>query len=228
MRYYLLILTLLSFGLVGCGREEPTDPIVNVVPEPVENEVETPNFEPDIDEDDAFEQALEEVSVDEAVVFEETVDDIDADTVQAAEPGQKLAQALASEENAQAQAESLIRQAAREQNQTLEAPTGLQIRPYSDDLYVQVKGVRPAVLYFTTEDCEVCSAWETDLRANAGAFDQSDALVLLADFNEQSALVEAMNIPEPGYAMMLTGMGELMGPRPSDRLTQSDLSFIFP
>jgi len=36
-----------------------------------------------------------------------------------------------------------------------------------------------------------------------------------------------MNIPEPGWAMMLSGVGELMGPRPTSRLTTDELQFIF-
>lgn len=228
MPRYLLVLSLFSLLLTACGRDDTPEPVVTVVPEPVVTVPETPEFEPDIDEDDAFDEALSEVSVEDAVIFEETIDDIDADSVQAAEPGEKLAQALESESDAQAQAQSLIRQAAREENLALEEPRGLQIRPYSEDLYLQVKGVRPAVLYFTADDCETCAQWEADLRANAAAFDQTDALILLADYDQETQLAEEMNITAPGYGMMLTGMGEMMGPRASDRLTQAELGFIFP
>lgn len=226
MPQYLLVLVLSAVMLSACGKKESAnEPVVAPETPVVKTTPETPTFKIDIDDESAFDDALGAAPLEAANTFVEVVDDLDADSVQAAEPGEKIALAL--ENDAQAQAESKIRAAAREENQALTSPTGLQIRPYSDELYVQVKGVKPAVLYFTGNDCETCKAWEKSIRADAEAYADTNALILLADIKAQADLASEFGISEPGFAMMLTGMGELMGPRPSDRLTQTDLSFIF-
>ncbi|MEM6806628.1 MAG: hypothetical protein AAF696_34830, partial [Bacteroidota bacterium] len=64
------------------------------------------------------------------------------------------------EADKQARAESEARAVARAQQQTANPETGLNIRPFSDDLYQQVKGVRTALVYFTADDCTECETWE--------------------------------------------------------------------
>jgi len=228
MPQYLLVLALSALVLSACGKKDaPTEPVVEPETPVEETAPATPTFNTDIDDDAAFDAALGEVSIEEANTFVEVVDTLDADSVQAAEVGEKMAAALEIESDAQAQEKSKIRAAAREENQALSGPTGLQIRPYSDELYVQVKGVKPAVLYFTSSDCEECESWEKNIRAEAEAYADTNALILLADIEAQADLAAEFGISEPGFAMMLTGMGEVMGPRPSDRLTQTELGFIF-
>jgi hypothetical protein len=211
--------------LAGCGKK---DPVVIEIPEPVvpvENEVERPTFNTRIDAEDAFDKALGALPADGTPQFVEVIDNLDADSVQAAEEGEKLAVAMAME--ASEVAESEARGIARAQNAASTNKTGLEFRTYSEDLYTQTKGVKPAIIYFTSESCEECATWEAGLRADAMVFAEKNALILMADFDENKALVEEMKIPEAGWAMMLTGVGELMGPRPSERLTKEDLLFIF-
>lgn len=226
MPQYFLVLLLSAFLMTACGKKDTSEnPVTDTETPVVDTTPATPTFNTDIDDDSAFETALGEATVDDVTTFVEVVDDLDADSVQAAEPGEKIALAL--ESNAEAKRESEIRAAAREENSAQQGPTGLQIRPFSDDLYVQVKGVKPAVVYFTSSNCETCETWEKDLRAEAAAYAETNALVLLADIDAQADLAAEFGITEPGFAMMLTGMGEIMGPRSSDRLTQADLGFIF-
>lgn len=229
MSHFFPLLIVLSLVLTGCFGGGDDDVIIPelAVEEPVEIVPEEPDFNVNIDNDSAFEEALGEASVEDANNFEEVVDEIDADEVQAAEPGSKLAAALADETNADAVAASEARGVARAAIAARTQASGLEIRPYSEDLFAQVKGVQPALLYFTAEDCEACNEWEAALRADAEAYAEMNALVLLADYNKQAALAEEMRVTGPGFAMMMTGLGEIMGPRATDRLTKEDLSFIF-
>lgn len=226
MKISVLSLLLISMLLTACGKK---DPVVVAIPEsfdPIVKEVERPTFNTNIDDEDAFNKALASVEGEESPQFVEVIDDLDADSVQAAEPGEKLALAL--EIDAQAIAEAKIREAARAALEENSASTGLEFRPYSEEFYTQVKGVRPAILYFTGQDCEVCANWETRLRTEAATFADKSILILMANFEAEADLVASMNIPEPGWAMLLTGIGELIGPRPTERLTAEELLFIFP
>ncbi len=213
-----------SLLLVACGKDEPI--MVNKTPiTPVQVEAERPTFNTEIDDDSAFDEALSSVPSDQTPQFVEIIDDIDADSIQAAEVGEKLA--LESDEDKAARAKSEARGVARKQISDSNTALGLEFRPYSADLYAQVKGVRPAIIYFTTESCEKCAEWEASLRSQASAFSDKNALILMANFDEEAELVSEMGIKEAGWAMMLTGVGELMGPRPTERLTKEDLGFIF-
>ena len=226
MNQLLPVLIVALLTLTACGQKEPVEPVLVTEPEVVVETVpEMPIFNVDIDEDDAFEAALGELGEEDIPTFVEVIDDIDADSIEGADPAAKLAEAIALDPAAYAESEA--RGVAREALQAITEPIGLEIRPYSEDLFVQVKGVRPAVLYFTAQDCETCQTWETGLRAEAEAFTDINALILLADFETESDLAAEMRVTEPGYAMMLTGMGEMMGPRSSDRMTTDDLMFIF-
>lgn len=220
------IISVLAFSLllVACGKDKAVTP-EPVITTPVQTEAERPSFNTDIDSDEAFDQALGSVPSDQTAQFVEIIDDIDADAIQGAEVGEKLA--LESDEDKAARAKSVARGVARKQNAAATVASGLEFRPYSEDLYAQVKGVQPAIIYFTTKNCEKCAEWETTLRSQASVFSDKEALILMADFDEEIELVSAMGIKEAGWAMMLTGVGELMGPRPTERLTKEDLGFIF-
>jgi len=104
----LLLLTVL---LASCGKDEPVVPTTPVVTTPVENQVERPTFNTDIDSDDAFDKALGEAGNSTEPQFVEVIDELDADSVQAAEEGEKLAAALAmnSEEVAASEARGVAR-----------------------------------------------------------------------------------------------------------------------
>lgn len=218
------VLIIALFTLTACGKKE-AEPIVAPLPKEVEATSEVPVFNTDIDDDSAFDAALGSVPSDQTPQFVEVIDDIDADSIQAAEVGEKMA--LESEEDKAARAKSEARGVARKQVKDLNTALGLEFRPYSADLYAQIKGVKPAIIYFTSDDCEKCGDWEATLRSQASDFSDKNALILMADFDEEATLVSEMGIKEAGWAMMLTGMGELMGPRPTERLTKEDLGFIF-
>lgn len=218
-------MVLTALVLSGCfgGTEEPE--AVPVVPAPTIKEAERPTFTVDIDEEDAFEKALEAIPADEVPQFVEVIDEGNADEIVAAEPGEK--QLLENEEDKAQRAESEARAAAREASQDGADNKGLDFRTYSEELMAQVKGVRPAILYFTADDCETCATWEEGLRSEAAAFADRNALIMMADFETYTDLAKEMRVTEPGWAMMMTGVGEFMGPRPSSRLTKDDLLFIF-
>jgi len=218
------VLIIALFTLTACSKEEPVviDPTPIV---PVETEAERPTFNTNIDSDDAFNQALGSVPSDETPQFVEVIDDLDADEIQGAEEGEKLA--LESEADKEARAASEARGVARRQNVESTTATGLEFRPYSEDLYAQVKGVRPAIVYFTSDSCEACATWEAGLRANAAEFSEKNALILMVDFDDEPELADELGVSEAGVAMMLTGVGEVLGPRPTDRLDGDYLNIFF-
>lgn len=218
-----LLPVLLLAGCFGGGDEEPNTPVV--IEDPVYTEPDRPNFNPDIDEEDAFDQALTAIPADQIPRFTEVVDEGDADKIKAR--SQEEIRAAESEEDKAARAESEAKALAREQNQDGRNNKGLEFRQYSKALFNETKGVRAAIIYFTADDCEVCNTWETELKAQAQEFADLNALIMMVDFNAQPELVEEMRIDEPGQGMILTGIGELMGPRNSERLSKDDLMFIF-
>lgn len=209
------------FGLFG----DDSAPVAPVVVEPTEVELDRPQFDVEIDEDDAFDKALDAIPADAVPRFEEVIDEIDPDAIQAADEGEK--QELENEEDKAARAASEARGIARAQNQTGTDNRGLDIRQYSDDLYAQVKGVRTFLLYFRSADCTECDEWESSIRAEADAFAERNTLIVLADIDEQVELAAEMKVTAPGNAMMITGLGEIMGPMPSSVIDKERLLFIF-
>lgn len=226
MNKFLLVVLGSSILLTGCfGKKEPV-PVNPVVVAPIYTEADRPKFEAEIDEEDAFDKALEAIPADEVPQFVEVIDDVDADGIQGAEEDEKLE--LETQEDKTQRAASVARGVARAQNKDGAGNKGLEFRTYSEELMAQVKGVRSALLFFGGADCVNCIAWEEALRTEAAAFADKNALIMMADFEEEAELAAEMNVTEPGWAMIVTGIGEFMGPRPTTHLTKDHLEFIFP
>ena len=218
---YVLPVILLAGCWGGDGAvSEGTSPV-----EPVYTEGERPNFESNIDEEGAFDQARSEVQANEVPRFVEVVDEGDADLARA----RTEAEIAAAETDADREAKAIFaaQELARAQGQTGADNRGLEFREYSESLFKETKGLRAGLLYFTASDCTDCANWEEGLRQQAEAFSDLNTMIIMVDFNAETDFATSLNITEPGQALIMTPIGELLGPRTTEQLDVAAIQSIF-
>jgi|GEM_PF-5584182 len=215
---------IISLFLAGCfGGDKPVEPTPTKIVEPIDEGPERPDFgEGEVDEEEAFEKALEEIPADAVPQFEETIDEGNADEIQGVEEGDEEWEEREAAKAAYAEELALKKANSGATNK------GLEFRDYSPELWNQVNGVRSAVLYFNAEDCEDCKLWEAGVRSEVAGYADKNALIITADINKYPELAAEMKVTEPNTAMTVSQIGELMGPLPGSILTNGYLQgFIF-
>ena len=213
MSKFLVLFSLLIL-LTGCFGKDPEvpvvpeEPVVEVPEEPV-----TPE-EPETNLEDEFEEAVKAIPVEEVETFVEVIDEGDADEMLEAKTEEEV---IAQETEADQAARVKVRRIsdATYRDEMGANDVGLDYRDFSQETFDELYGIRPMVIYFSSEGCTACDQWDETLRNNADKLAFVNALILKADIDKASKFVEDYQVDGTGTALYFSPMGEVMGQVPN-------------